>query len=406
MKPLLFLLAVGLVYSTASACLAAQRTDDASDRRTVVQGNTAFALDLYARLAAREGNLFLSPHSISTALAMTSLGARGDTAAEMARVLHFSLDPEPLHPPLAALSRGPGSGTEKGGCELRVANRLWGQRGYEFLPDFLKATRMHYGAEIQEVDFVRATEAARRTINAWVERQTADKIKDLVPERVLDADTRLVLTNAIYFKGTWARVFPKARTAEAPFHVGPGHTVQVPLMSQRETFGYLRQKTFQAVELPYVGKDLSMVVFLPTDPDGLAAFEQLLTADHLTQWLGRLKPQSVDVSLPRFQIASEFSLKKELSALGMPLAFDMNRADFSGMSDHPEGLFLAAVIHKAFVEVNEKGTEAAAATAAVVKARGFSKAAEFRADHPFLFLIRDLRSGAVLFLGRVTNPRP
>jgi serpin B len=373
------------------------------DAAEAVRGNTAFALDLYGRLRGREGNLFLSPESISTALAMTYAGARGRTAEEMAATLHFTLSPERLHPAMAALLRDLGGRTGQGGYSLSLANALWAQRGHPFLPEFLRLARDRYSAGVRELDFVNATEEARQTINDWVARQTKDKIRDLIAKGVLDASTRLVLTNAIYFKGDWTRPFPKEGTHDAPFHSGAGRDVKVPLMSQTAELGYLDGGTFQALELPYGSGDLSMVVFLPRKADGLADFERKLTPESLAGWLAKLHTQEVEVSLPRFRVTAEFSLKDTLTAMGMPLAFS-GSADFSGM-DGSRDLHISAVVHKAYVDVNERGTEAAAATAVAVATAAPLVTHVFRADHPFLFLIRDRRTGSLLFLGRLTNPR-
>jgi serpin B len=377
-----------------------------ADKAEAVKGNNIFALDLYGRLRGREGNLFLSPASISTALAMTYAGARGETANQMASTLHFTLDQEHLHPALGALLYDLDGGGKKRGYQLSVANALWGQKGYPFLPEFVTLAHDNYRAGLEEVDFVGATEQARQTINAWVERQTQDKIKDLLQEGVLSSDTRLVLTNAIYFKGNWASQFPKDRTQDGPFQVTAQEKVTVPFMDKTEKFNYLDGGTFQALELPYVDKDLATVVLLPKKADGVADFEKTLTVHNLNEWLGKLQEHEVVVALPRFKMTSEFSLGDTLAAMGMPLAFSP-AADFSGM-DGMKYLFVSAVVHKAFVDVNEEGTEAAAATAvvAVGASSGAPMTPVFRADHPFVFLIRDRRSGSILFLGRVTDPRP
>jgi serpin B len=335
---------------------------------------------------------------------MTYAGARGQTASEMARALDFTLEPDRLHRAFAALRADLNEGKKKD-HELSVANALWGQKDFGFLPDFLNLTGRDYGAPRHEVDFMRDPEAARRTINAWVEAQTHDRIKDLLPRGILTGDTRLVLTNAIYFKGFWADQFKKDATREEPFHTGAGASVKAPLMHRTGRYGYLDGGDFQALELPYRAKHLSMVVLLPKKVDGLAALERKLTAANLAAWLGKLHQQEVQVALPRFQMTREFSLKDTLQALGMRRAFIAGGADFSGMSGtNGRRLFISAVVHKAFVDVNEEGTEAAAATGVAVALTSAPIFQTFRADHPFVFLIRDNRSGSVLFLGRLTNP--
>jgi serpin B len=378
-----------------------------TDAKTqVVAGNNQFAFDLYAHLAREEGNLFLSPASISTALAMTYAGARGQTAAEMAKTLHFTLDQQHLHPAFAALLREWKAEGKKRGYELSVANALWGQKGFGWLPDFLTVTRTNYGAGLMEVDFVGNTELARRTINDWVEQQTRDKIKELFKPGVLTSDTRLVLTNAIYFKGDWAAQFKKQDTRDEEFLLTADKKVKAPLMHRTGSYKYLDGGTFQALDLPYKGDDLSMLVLLPKKVDGLAELEKALSAARLGEWLGRLRKQEVVVTLPKFKMTKEFQLNRVLAAMGMPSAFDKSRADLTGMNGTGPKLFISVVVHKAFVDVNEQGTEAAAATGVGIALTSAPiTTAVFRADHPFVFLIRDNHSGSVLFLGRVANPQ-
>jgi serpin B len=363
----------------------------------LVDGNTRFALNLYARLARGPGPVFFSPYSISTALAMTYEGARGETAEEMARTLHFPGPREQLHPAFKALAEQVGG--ESGPNQLLIANALWAQTGDRFLPEFFEALSANYGAEPRQVDFRRDTEGARRTINEWVEDRTQGKIQELLKPPHLSPLTALVLSNAIYFKGSWASPFHTERTRDEPFHVVEGQAVTAPMMHQEGRFPYFDGGRFQALELPYAGDDLAMVVVLPKETDGLAEVESSLSL----AWRAKLGTQRVDVALPRFKLSGEFELSKALSDMGMPLAFT-NRADFSGMTGSLD-LSISVVAHKAYVDVNEEGTEAAAATA-VTMSRGMaiSRPVAFRADHPFLFLIRDRRSGSVLFLGRVLNP--
>jgi serine protease inhibitor len=376
-----------------------------ANREMVVQGNNAFALDLYAELKDRDGNLFFSPHSISTALAMTYAGARGSTEKQMAEVLHFDLEQKRLHPAFRELLDQLETGEGERGYQLSVANALWGQKGYEFLEKFLNLTKENYGAGLSELDFIGATETARQTINSWVEKETEDKIKELIKPGVLDQMTRLVLTNAIYFKGFWESQFEEEMTRPAPFTLVSGEKVQVPTMHRTADFKYAEAEDFQALELPYKGGDLSMTIFLPKETDGLAALEQSLTAEKLATWLSTLEEQEVIVALPKFRMTSEFSLAEVLKSMGMTDAFDVKEADLSGMTGKKD-LFITAVLHKAFVEVNEEGTEAAAATGVVVALKSAPPSQPvFRADHPFLFLIRDLRSNSILFLGRVMDPR-
>ena len=372
------------------------------DQRAVVAGNTEFALDLYARLRTEEGNLFISPYSISTALAMTYAGARGETERQMADVLHFTLGQERLHPALAALESSVKAASNGPGCTLHVANALWGQQGYGFLEEFLVLNKKHYGAGFREVDFVRATEQARQTINGWVEDQTQQMIQELLRKGDLDPADVLVLTNAIYFKGDWASRFDRRHTQDGPFRISDTDQVVVPMMHQTRKFSLATQDNLDVLELPYVGDRLSMVLLLPKQIDGLAALEESLSKDTLERWLGRPRQQPVRVSLPRFKLDSRFDLSRTLEAMGMIDAFSGGKADFSGMTGR-RGLFIGMVIHQAAVEVNEEGTEAAAATAVKMKRGGPPPA--FVADHPFLFLIRDKQTGSILFMGRVVNPQ-
>lgn len=407
-----------LVIGTVCCCFgtAEQTAPDNTDESIVVQGNNRFALDLYAGLRASEGTLFCSPYSISTALAMAYAGAEGQTEQQMARVMNFPVLPDAAKPPrtltekqfhaaFGAIIEDLNSKAEKGGYELSVANALWGQKGYGFLKEYLELIKVDYDGQLNEVDFLAATEHARQTINAWIEEKTKEKIKDLIKPGTLNTLTRLVLTNAIYFKGQWASKFEKDRTADAPFHLLGGGSVAVPMMNQTSKFGYTENGLLQVVQMPYVGDDLSMVILLPKKTDGITELEKSLTPEKLADWLCKLHKRDVIVSVPKFTITSEFSLAAVLASMGMTDAFNPQAADFSGMNGK-RNLFISAVLHKAFVEVNEEGTEAAAATGVVVGVTsvGPRQMPVFRADHPFLFLIRDNHSGSVLFLGRVLNP--
>lgn len=413
MKAMKWALIIVVAAGLCAGCFAGQQTSESTtkEREMVVQGNNEFALKLYAGLRAQEGNLFLSPYSISTALAMTYAGARGRTEAQMAEVLHFPtargeapLDPAQFHLAFGAIINDLNQRAEKADFQLSVANALWGQKGYAFLAEFLELVEARYEGKLTEVDFVRATEQARTTINGWVEEKTNDKIKELIQPGVLDQMTRLVLTNAIYFKGNWAKQFEEDRTSEAPFTLAGGEKVDAAMMNQSGDFPYMEAEDFQALELPYVNDELSMIVLLPKKTDGLAEFEKRLTAEDLGKWLAKLRKREVVVSLPKFEMTRQFSLASVLKSMGMTDAFSRG-ADFSGMSGSRD-LFISAVIHKAYVDVNEEGTEAAAATAVTVKLTSVlpDRRVVFRADHPFLFLIRDNKSGSILFIGRVMNP--
>ena len=412
----LMLLVMGLVVlaGASSACAAAEQptappsrragTAQAEDVAKVAEGCNQFAFDLYAHLLRQEGNLFLSPYSISTALAMTSAGARGETADQMAKVLCLPASGGTIHAAYSALQSDLNAAGAKGAFDLVVANRLWGQKGYKFLPDFLQLLDTSYSAGLEPLDFAADTEGSRKTINAWVERETRDKIKDLLKPGVLDAMTRLVLTNAIYFKGKWASEFDKKLTRDEDFFVTPEKKVAAPLMRQTAEFGYFDGGEMHALELAYQGDRLAMVVLLPKSKDGIEGLEAALTPNMLEGTCAGLRRREVQVALPRFKTTAEFSLKDTLVAMGMADAFDPGRADFSGMTGAKD-LSISAVVHKAFVDVNEEGTEAAAATAVVARMTAVAEPPpEFRADHPFLFLIRDTKTGAILFLGRILDP--
>jgi len=379
----------------------------------LVPGNTAFALELYARLAGQPGNLFLSPYSISTALAMTYAGARGETAREMAATLHFDLPASELHAAMGELKRRLEEQCAGKDCDLAIANALWAQRGTAFLASFLEINRDHYGAGTRELDFGADAEGARQTINGWVSEQTRERIPELLAGGDLTRLTELVLTNAIYFKGIWAQRFDARATSERPFRVpgdaagrktaagGPLHSaVQVPMMEQTGRFAHAALDGFALLEMPYAGSDLVMDILLPDDVEGLPALEARLSAERLESWLANLREREVSVSIPRFKTDVRFDLVAPLAAMGMPSAFGPS-ADFSGMTADAQ-LFISKVVHQAFVQVDEEGTEAAAATAVVLERTGApGRPVRFEADHPFLFLIRDRGTASVVFVGRV-----
>jgi len=376
---------VALVIALALASAAAAPDPGLEE---FVQGNLGFAFDLYAQLSTGDGNVFFSPYSISAALGMTYAGAAGETAAQMRRTLHFAGSDEIVARSFGMMEQRLEEGSRDGGYEISLANSIWGQQGFNFLDGFLQTLEQHYGAGLRESDFAGQTEAARRAINAWVERETRERIKDLIPPGGLTALTRMVLCNAIYFKGNWASQFKKDATQDAPFTLADGKKVNVPMI----------------LELPYEGDDLSMLVLLPKAAGGLTALEKGLSPEWLAKWAKPLRKQEVQVYLPKFTMTSEFGLKDVLVKLGMKDAFNAGAADFSGMDGSKE-LFISAVVHKAFVDVNEEGTEAAAATAVVVGTTAMMEPTVFRADRPFVFLIRDNKTGSILFIGRVANPK-
>ena len=370
-----------------------------------------FGIDLYRRLAAdSDGNLFLSPTSIHICLGMAYAGAGGRTAQQMKQALSVEVPNAAVFRRLGCLANYLNRPHETGGkkaYELSIANALWVQKGLAVEEPFANILKTGFEAAHHEANFRTQTEAARKAINEWVEQKTADKIKNLVPAGALKAATRLVLANAIYFKSNWMHAFKESRTTQEDFTLSPGKTIKTAMMHQQRSFGYLETDSFQSLELPYLAGDLSMVVFLPKEVAGLAALEKSLTAKAIAEWMGKIKRAEVAVAMPKFEFTSEFNFNKTLAAMGMPDAFDPDQADFSGITK-AEKLFISAVLHKAFVAVDEKGTEAAAATAVIMAGGAAPAPAEpkvFTADHPFIFLIRHRQTRAILFMGRVANPK-
>ena len=380
----------------------------------LVRGNSAFAFDLYQNLRGEDGNLFYSPYSISLALAMTYAGARGETERQMAGTLHFLISQENLHPAFNALdqelaSRGEGAeGKDGEGFRLNIANAVWSQEDYDFLESFLEVLAESYGAGVRLMDFMAAPERARFTINDWVAHQTEGRIKDLIPPGLIDGSTRMVLTNAIYFSAAWFHPFDPGRTRDGQFNLLDGRAVDFPMMKRDGWFGYAKGEGYQAVELLYGGQELSMVILLP-DEGRFGGFEESLDSDVVSQAIHGLMEQRIILTMPNFEFESEFGLAETLEKMGMPNAFDDQSSDFSGMDGNScpakDGpcLSIRDVVHKTFVSVDEEGTEAAAASAVVVGIT--SVPPEVSVDRPFIFLIRDLKTGALLFVGRVLDPR-
>ncbi|HMN13386.1 MAG TPA: serpin family protein [Bellilinea sp.] len=373
--------------------------------KAVAQGNNTFAFNLYRQLAAKDGNLVLSPYSISQALAMTYAGAAGTTAEELARVMQFNLAQDKFHPAFNSLDltlRQQSLQDGKPLFEFNVANALWGQKGYTFLEPFLNTVSKNYGGGLKELDFARSEEA-RSAINRWVEAQTNNKIKDLIPPDALDELTRLVLTNAVYFKAPWAVQFQPESTQPGDFYLLNGTKTQVPFMHMQEGFYSSVTEDYQIVELPYKGYDFSMVILMPKDGT-FTEFEKSLSAEKYQDLLTKLQVNQVVLAMPKFKIESTLGLKDSLQQLGMSEAFSSN-ADFSGMTGSKE-LAISDVIQKAFIDVNEEGTEAAAATAVIIGKTSMdpSEPLKITLDHPFIYLIKDRQTNSVLFMGRVVQP--
>jgi serpin B len=377
----------------------------------LADGNTAFAVDLYQKLASQEGNLFYSPYSISSALAMTYAGAEGDTAQQMAAVFHFLEDEDQLHAGFNALAQHleglaeldipEGHGDP---FQLNIANSIWGQKDFHFEEDFLDTLAVNYGAGLRLLDYVQAPEESRQTINQWVSDETKEKIQDLIPEGAITVDTRLVLSNAIYFKATWMEPFEESLTEDGVFYGLNGEEIDVPMMSlgSDASFSYYQGDGFQAVALPYLGGQVSMLVLIP-DEGSFQEFEEGFSSSMLERIISEMSYSPVQLRFPKFEFESEISLAKTLAAMGMPEAFSTS-ADFSGMTGDKD-LFISDVFHKAYIGVDEEGTEAAAATAVVMKLTAApADPIQLTVDRPFLFAIRDHQTNSILFMGRVVSP--
>ncbi|KAM9233836.1 leukocyte elastase inhibitor-like isoform 1-T2 [Dugong dugon] len=372
--------------------------------------NTRFAVDLFRALNEHSpaGNIFFSPISISSALAMVFLGARGSTAVQLSKTFHFDAVEE-VHSRFQSLN----ADINKRGASyiLKLANRLYGEKTYSFLPEFLESTQKMYGAELASVDFQLASEEARKEINQWVKGQTEGKIPELLASGTVNSMTKLVLVNAIYFKGNWKEKFMKEATTDAPFRLNKKDTKTVKMMYQKKKFpyGYIQALKCRVLELPYQDKDLSMVILLPDDIEddstGLRKIEEQLTLENLSEWTKpeNLHTMEVNVSLPRFKLEETYNLNSYLASLGVQDLFNSSKADLSSMSGARD-LFISKIVHKSFVEVNEEGTEAAAATAAIANFCMLVPEETFNADHPFFFFIRHNPSNSILFCGRFSSP--
>ncbi|MGA2233800.1 MAG: serpin family protein [Tepidisphaeraceae bacterium] len=380
------------------------RAQTQADTSAVVQGSTAFALDLYSHLRDQPGNLFFSPYSVDTALAMVYAGARGQTATEIGQTLHLPpLAPDQVHAALGELVQRYQADKSDKKYELHVANALWAGTGTNLLPDYLRIVQGNYAARLSVLDFS-DSQGSAKTINDWVAGKTNDKIQNLIPASALGAMTRLVLTNAIYFKGTWETPFDAKETAEEPWHGAGTDDASAAKMMQRVTeFGFYQDDALSALQMPYAGGDLAMLVLLPKRNDGIGDLEKSLTFAQLSKIVSQVRLRDVIVSFPKFKVESSFDLNPALAAMGMSTAFS-TAADFSGI-DGAHDLLISDVVHKAYVDVDEQGTEAAAATGIVMSAMAMPGARPvFNADHPFLFFIRNVRDQTILFAGRIEKP--
>jgi serpin B len=402
-KMIAIILILGLIFCSGNAI--AQNNDKPGknlDTRgmKIANGNNEFAVELYKKISKPDENVFFSPYSISTALAMTYAAAKGKTAQEMEQTLHFKLKNGDLHKGFSEIISDLNARGKQGNYKLNVANRIWVKAGLNPTKAFMDIVRKYYFAAAEILDFAGNPESSRVTINTWVEKMTNGKIKNLIPKGVIKSDTQMVLTNAIYFFGNWQSQFEEKRTSKSAFNVSPSKKIDVQMMHKTESFGYKRVKDLKVLALPYKGNELSMVIFLPDKVDGIKDLEKSLTYKNIEQWTSGLDTSRVVVSLPKFKMSSGFNLNQTLAAMGMKSAFT-GTADFSGIA---KGIFISAILHKAYVDVNERGTEAAAATAVVMTKSAAPKVDIFNADHPFIFLIRDNKSGSILFMGKLMDP--
>ena len=369
----------------------------------IVEANNKFALDIYSQINTEGKNIFFSPYSISTALSMTYEGARGNTAQEMSDTLYIPAEDEVRRPAVAAVYNH--LNKEEALYKLHTANAIWPQKDYNILEEYKGIVKDYYVGKATNLDFKNQTEQSRQTINSWVEDKTNNKIKNLFAKGSLTSATRLVLTNAIYFKGDWAQQFDKKNTKEESFTVSEGNTVEVPMMSKtgdEAEFDYTETKNLQVLELPYEEEELSMTIFLPKE-NNLSYLEENLNLENIKEWKDNLRERRVDVYLPKFTLNTKYNLNDSLKKLGMPSAFSAN-ADFSGMTGSKD-LFISLVVHQAFIDVNEEGTEAAAATGVVMKETAAPiNIPVFKADHPFIFMIQDAKNQEILFMGKIVNP--
>jgi len=380
----------------------------AADIKTLIEGNTAFGFNIYRILSKTGDNIFYSPYSISAALAMTYAGARSESEQRIADTMQFMLPQSNLHAAFNSMdielgSRGQGAkGKDDKGFRLHVVNAIWGQKDFSFLPAFLDVLAENYGAGLRIVDYINETEKSRIKINSWVSEQTEQRIKDLIPAGALNAMTRLVLTNAIYFNAAWADQFNENATMNAPFYLIDGKEKSVSMMKNTASYRFAEGEGYRAVELPYDGGELSMVILLP-QTGSFSTFQSSLNAGEVQNIIESLENRQITLSIPKFKFDSQFSLKEALTAMGMGPEFTPD-ADFSGMTGERD-LFISDVLHKAFVAVDESGTEAAAATAVIMKATAMPmQPLEITVNRPFIFFIRDIQTGAVLFIGQILNP--
>ncbi len=409
----MLLAACGTALSASLAKSSVQRDTNPnvpqSNVAILVDGNNTFAINLYETLRSQNGNLVFSPYSISLALAMTYAGARNETESQMAKAMQFTLPQAQLHPAFNALdlaftNEGKAQGNNGQPMQLNIANAIWAEQTYPFQQAYLDLIAKNYGAGIQLADFIKNFEPVRGQINSWVSNQTKNKINDLLAPGSVNSSTRMVLVNAIYFKADWAVPFDANNTSDSTFNLLDGSQTQVKMMNNDElTLSYIKGNDYQAVELPYNGNTAAMDIIMP-DEGNFQNFESALDTQKINDIFNSMQSTPIALGLPKFTFTTNFSLSDQLKSLGMTDAFNSNKADFSGMTGNHD-LYISDVIHKAFVAVDEKGTEAAAATAVAIAGMAApTQKVHLVIDHPFIFVIRDLKSGQMLFVGRVLNP--
>ncbi len=423
----LFLMVLLAILTGSSDSMGAGASDQ--DVQALTAGNNAFALQIYGKLKEGKGNLFCSPYGISSVMAMAYAGAGGNTKAQMEQVLRLSPNGDNVH---AAYRRITDSLVPKGdvgsdgskfvitlrrvkdgwlseskapGYELDIINSTWVMKGMDVSKDYRNLMETYYQAPLEEADFRNDLQSTRRSINSWFEKQSRGRFKEVIAPGEIDSLTRLVLANAIYFKGKWESRFLERKTKEAPFTLLDGTKIKVPTMAQSHDFDYMETGGFKALRLPYKDSALSMIIFLPNTHDGLSEMEESLSIDKLEECLKKMnKHHEVVIELPRFKMDSKLDLAKVLQSMGMKDAFSLAQADFSGI-DGKKDLYLGKVKQDAMMDVNEEGTEAVAATRGHTVPTGVPSFNQFKADHPFFFMICRTNPTSIIFMGRVVDPR-
>lgn len=402
-------LSVGLIVP----CLATGAESEV-DLCALVTNNSAFAIDLYGKLSAAEkGNIFLSPFSVSNSIAIAYAGARGATQTEIATALKFSLNHGEIIPVFGQLHSRLNQLQGNGNIRLDIANSIWPQKGYELLTEYKDLLKTDDTIVINSLDYGKDPEQAKETINKWVSQSTKNKISEIIPPNLLNAETRLIIANAIYFKADWEQKFKPSLTRDLEFFPSPGTSMKTRMMNLKASFNYTEVGPLQILEMPYVGNELSMVIILPKDIDGFRQVDKTLSAENIKIWKEQMVPTEIMVYIPKFEMTSTFFLAETLTSMGMVEAFSRQKADFTGISARTgQPLFLSSVIHKSFIEVSEEGSEASGATAIDMTTMGHSPRTpkvnlpQFKADHPFLFIIQERQTGSILFIGRLLMPPP